>query len=364
MAAILPEEPRAMSTFLELPAHLSPVYEAIVAALQRVNDRFDRQLASEFPPVQRLCQHIERYRGKMLRPILVLASGLAIAEGRTSAAKRQPGRSPDPGDLLSHEHITVAAVCEMIHMATLVHDDVLDDADTRRRGMTVNRLHGNETAVILGDYLIAAAYHLCSQLDSQRIALMLGQASMTICTGELLQLSHREDLSLDEPTYFEIVERKTAALVALACHLGAACSGADEPTCRRFEQYGLHLGVAFQIQDDLLDITSRPGLLGKPVGKDLEKGKLTLPMIHHLAAAAPLDRGRALALLEQASRPGQQHAAAELVRLLEQTGSIEHARQVASRLVQQARAELEPIPATPARELMLVMADTVVTRAF
>jgi octaprenyl-diphosphate synthase len=302
--------------------------------------------------------------------MLVLACGLAA--GGPGGQARGPGPQVtfhplhDPAHytaLLSPDHVTIAAVCEMIHMATLVHDDVLDEADTRRRGHTVNNLHGNETAVLLGDYLIAAAYHLCSQLDSQKIALMLGHVSMTMCTGELLQLSHREDLSLDEPTYFEIVERKTAALVGMACHLGAAASGADEDACRRFERFGLHLGVAFQIQDDLLDLTSVQGSLGKPAGKDLEKGKLTLPLIHHLAVAAPLERGRALALLAEGGHRNSS-ATPELLRLLEGTGSIAHARGVAHRLVAEAREQLEPIPDTPARALLMAMADTVVSREY
>lgn len=349
-----------MPAFLDLPPHLDETAAIITGALADVNQRFDRQLQSEFPPIQRLVRHIERYRGKMLRPMLVLASGLAAAPSAMEGATQHRGA-------LTADHITVAAVCEMIHMATLVHDDVLDEADTRRGGETINRLHGNESAVILGDYLIASAYHLCSQLDSQRIALMLGHASMVLCTGELLQLSHRDDLSLDEPTYFEIVERKTAALVALACQLGAICSKADDETCRRFERFGLHIGVAFQIQDDLLDLTAPHGTIGKPVRKDLEKGKLTLPMIHHLSTASPAGRGKALTLLEDActsSAEGGGGAAAQLAAILEQSGSVAHARRTAERLVQQAKDELHPVPDSPAKELMLEMATTVVRRAY
>jgi octaprenyl-diphosphate synthase len=184
----------------------------------------------------------------MLRPTLVLAGGLAASPSLGLSVS---------SSLLSDAHVTVAAVAEMVHMATLVHDDVLDEADTRRRARTVNRLHGNETAVILGDYLIAAAYHLCSQLDSQDAALLIGRVSMTVCSGELLQLAHRADFSLDEPTYFEIVERKTASLIGAACRLGARCSGADEQTCARLERFGRDIGVAFQIQDDVLDLTGR-----------------------------------------------------------------------------------------------------------
>lgn len=347
-----------MSNLPNLSDDLIPVQCAIMAALSRVNERFDRQLRSDLPPVSRLCEHVERYRGKMLRPTLVFACGLAAAPGTA-------GTEAEFSAVLSPGHVTVAAVCEMIHMATLVHDDVLDEADVRRRGQTVNRLHGNEAAVILGDYLIAAAYHLCSQLDAQATALLVAHTSMTLCAGELLQLSHRGDFSLDEPTYFEIVGRKTASLVALACRLGAEQSGASEVDARRFERFGSRIGIAFQIQDDLLDLTGRQASLGKPVGQDLAKGKLTLPMIHHLGSIAPNDRGRSLRLLEAACAPGADapDAAAGLLRALEASGSIAHARAAAESLVAEAKGELSSIPDSLPKLLLMGMADAVVARS-
>lgn len=350
-----------MSTLTDIPPDLMDVQCRIMAALSDVNERFENQLRSDLPPVSRLCEHVERYRGKMLRPTLVLASGLA--------AQGSGLRTEDSGlSSFSPAHITLAAVCEMIHMATLVHDDVLDESDVRRRGKTVNRLHGNETAVILGDYLIASAYHLCSQVDSQKTALLVAHVSMTLCSGELLQLSHRGDLSLDEPTYFEIIERKTGSLVALACRLGAMASSADESTARRFERFGLKIGVAFQIQDDLLDLTGREATLGKPVGQDLAKGKLTLPIIHHLATVSPAERGRSLELLETAtSERGRAQApsdaAAALLRRVESSGSITHSRTAAETLIADAKSELAPIPDSPAKRLLLSMADAVVARS-
>lgn len=341
-----------MAAPLNMSADLDAVQAALAEGLQRVVVRFDGQLRSDLPPVSRLVQHVENYRGKMLRPTLVLACGLATAPS------------------LSAAHITVAAVCEMIHMATLVHDDVLDEADIRRRGETVNRLYGNEAAVILGDYLIASAYHLCSQLDSQSVALQVAHVSMTLCAGELLQLSHRNDLSLDEATYFELVERKTASLIALAARLGAQCSGADEGVCDRFERFGRKLGVAFQIQDDLLDLTGQRETLGKPSGKDLEKGKLTLPMIHHLATIGAAGRAKSLLLLEQAcgvqkgKGDGAAIAAAALRGALEGSGSITHAVRAAERLVEEGKAELGPVAESDAKALLMMMADAVVRRAF
>lgn len=341
---------------LAAPPQLDSV---LSSALAQVESIFQRQLRSDLPAVARLCDHVENYRGKMLRPTLVLLCGLASAS---------PLRPSVPSSL-SSSHLTAAAVVEMIHMATLVHDDVLDEADTRRRADSINRLHGNETAVILGDYLIAASYHLCSQLNSPQISLLVARASMTLCEGELLQLSQRDSFSLDEATYFEIIERKTAALVALSCRLGATCSGADEADVARLEAFGRKLGQAFQIQDDLLDLTGRQASLGKPVGKDLEKGKLTLPLIHHLASIPPKDRGRSLILLEQAcSRSGAasasgSDAAACLLRSLEDSGSVAHARAIAESLIAESKAELVPIAPSPAKSFLESMADAAITRS-
>ena len=348
-----------MAAALEIPASLAGVQAVLDSALTRVQARFDEQLRSDLPPVSRLVGHVEHYRGKMLRPTLVVVSGLA-------AGTQHAARSTQH---VSEAAITVAAVCEMVHMATLVHDDVLDEADVRRRGRTVNRLHGNEAAVILGDYLIAGAYHLCSTLDTTRASRLIGAVSMTICSGELLQLHHRGDFSLDEATYFEIIDRKTASLIGAACRLGAECSadgGADEATAGRFERFGRDIGMAFQIQDDLLDLLGREAVVGKSVGKDLEKGKLTLPVIHHLAAAPAMQRGRSLLLLERAAGPDagdRAAAAAALLTAIESTGSIAEARRAASSLIERAKGELGALPDSPARGYLMLAAEAVLARA-
>jgi len=345
-----------MRDTLDLPQALIPVRQVLAGAIARVESVFETELDSELPPVNRLCRHVERYRGKMLRPTLVLLCGLAAHE--------QQGDGADAERLAAHlndHHVTVAAVCEMVHMATLVHDDVLDEAGTRRRGDTVNRLHGNEAAVILGDYLIASAYRLCSTVDTGT-ALAIGRASQVMCSGELLQLHHRGDFSLDEPTYFEIVERKTAALIGASCELGARHSGAAPERRCAFETYGLRVGTAFQIQDDVLDLAGDESVVGKPLGQDARKGKLTLPVIHHLRTAPGAARGRTLRLLERAAlgaAPG-----AELVAALAETDSMRYASGVARGLITEARAALSGIPQSPALTMLEAMADAVIERAF
>ena len=209
---------------LNLDAVHQPIAALLAEQLDQVTLIFERQLASDMSAVNNLCMHVENYRGKMLRPMLVLLSGLAAG----SETAEENGTA-----LLTERHRIVAAVTEMIHMATLVHDDVLDEARIRRRGSTVNHLWGNETAVILGDYLISNAFHLCSTVGDPAINLALGQVTNTLCEGELVQLHHRNDYSIDEATYLEIIRRKTASLIGECCRLGAQLSDADERIDRK-----------------------------------------------------------------------------------------------------------------------------------
>jgi len=305
----------------------------------------ERQLASDLPAVNALCRHVERYRGKMLRPTMVLVSGLAAS-----------GRS-DFGDVLTVGHRTLGAVTELIHMATLVHDDVLDDALVRRRGETANALHGNEMAVMLGDYLISNAFHLCSTIGDPSINLALGAVTNTLCEGELLQLHHRDHLGVDEATYLEIVRRKTASLIGEACRLGGALSGAEARAAEALRSAGEALGIAFQIQDDLLDLVGDEDVVGKSLGRDLDKGKLTLPIILHLGEADGRTRETALRLIEHRNAPA-------LRALLIEHGAVDRSAARARAYVEAAKDHIRVLPDSPARDLMLALADQVITRRF
>lgn len=339
-----------MRGVIELPPDLGAVQDALASRLLEVERRFTDHARSDLSVVNELCGHVERYRGKMLRPILVLLSGLAA---------HPLAQSRSPQEILSDDHITMAAVCEMVHMATLVHDDVLDEAAVRRRGPTLNALRGNEAAVLLGDYLIATAYHLCSTLASQEHALAIGHVSRVLCSGELLQIQHREDWTLDEPTYFQILERKTAALIAVACERGAVLSGAAPEHVRALATYGRRLGVAFQIQDDLLDLLGREQTVGKSVGKDVEKGKLTLPLILHLAEAGPAEREATIGAIKGAA--ASEVARAELASRV--APSIARARRIATDLVADARSSIGVLAPTPARRVLERMAEAAVERS-
>jgi octaprenyl-diphosphate synthase len=312
----------------------------IAAGLARVETLFESQLLSRFPAVNDLCKHVERYRGKMLRPTLVIVSGLSFTRD---------------GEALRPEHDIIAATVEMIHMSTLVHDDVLDDAEIRRRGQTVNFLRGNETAVMLGDYLISNAFHLCSRAGDPWLNLRLGEVTNTLCEGELVQLSRRHDLGLDENTYFEIVRRKTAVLVGASCELGTRLAGASADETAAMRAFGEHLGVAFQIQDDLLDLMGDEATVGKSVGRDLEKGKLTLPMIMHIASTTGAERMAAIRAIE--AKDG-----AALRAALVRSGSLDAARARAVEIVEEAKRGLPETRRAHSRELLLELADRVVSR--
>lgn len=339
-----------LSSLVQPGSRSASLAEALRGELREVEEIFERQLASDLPAVNALCRHVERYRGKMLRPTLVLLTGMAVRDGLGDGVGGGDGLGP-----ASRAHRVVAAVVEMIHMATLVHDDVLDEAEVRRQGATVNHLRGNEVAVMLGDFLISNAFHLCSTLGEPSINLFLGETTNTLCEGELVQLHHRENLSLDEATYFEIVRRKTAVLVGACCRLGATLAGAPPRTVESMRNFGTSLGVAFQIQDDLLDLAGRPDVVGKTLGRDLEKGKLTLPLILHLARVSPRERSEAIELIER------RDSSTLLARLLAD-GAVEHARQRAVALVEEGKRELSTIAPSPARDLLSAMADAVIAR--
>ncbi|MBI4718497.1 MAG: polyprenyl synthetase family protein [Planctomycetes bacterium] len=318
---------------------LVELYRPIHEDLARAEATFEAELACDLPVVRRLCDTVRCYRGKMLRPALLLLS--ARASGRLLPA-----------------HHTLAAVIEMVHMATLVHDDVLDEADERRGQPTVCRASGNTAAVLLGDLLISHAFHLCSSLDRQHASRRIGATTNTVCEGELLQNAHRGDPDVDEAIYLEIIRRKTGVLTATACELGAHYAGADEAAVSALRDYGLSAGMAFQIVDDVLDLVGERERVGKSLGRDAALGKLTLPTLHFLLVAAPADAEK----LRRDIRAGAIHDPAELRPLLERAGSIEYALAAARQYVADAVRNLEGLPPSDARSSLTAMAEFIVER--
>jgi octaprenyl-diphosphate synthase len=318
------------------------------ADLARVDHVFAEELQSDLACVNSLVKHVARFRGKMLRPILLLLSAKAL-QGDCEATEAQ---------------VRLAAVVEMVHMSTLVHDDVLDEAEMRRKGATINHLRGNEAAVLLGDYLISHSYHLCSEavapppLEANWAARLVGRTTNMLCEGELLQCSNRGNHDLDEETYYEIVRRKTGALTAASCLLGARFAGADAALGDKLYRYGELIGMAFQVQDDVLDLVGDVREVGKTLGIDAEKQKLTLPLIHFLKTA-PREHADLLRGLLSSRRLDRAEQVQQLVR---PSGSIDYARSEAIRLTREAAACVEDLPAGFARDTLLGICDYVVAR--
>ncbi len=306
---------------------------------------FERALVNDLAPVNALTCHVERYRGKMLRPTLVLTTGMAVREGMVSSTS------------IDQQLNSLAAVVEMIHMSTLVHDDVLDEADLRRGGATINILRGNETAVMLGDFLISSSFHLCSSVGEPWLNSALGEMTTQLCAGEILQLSHRGNLTLDEATYFDIVRRKTGVLAGACCGLAAKLAGASATVAESLRLYGEELGIAFQIQDDVLDLVGEEQIVGKTLGIDLRKGKFTLPIVVHLARCSLLERAETIAVIEACD-------AERLIRLVESTGALTAARERARQLVEHAKGRLAVLSESRARQMLVEIADAAIERTF
>lgn len=308
--------------------------------LREVERVFQEELGSRHPFVEEVLAHLAGYRGKRMRPMLVLLSGLAC------------------GGVESAHHVLAAAI-EMIHTATLVHDDVLDDATTRRHVATINSRWSNETSVLLGDYLFTHAFHLTSSLGDARACRVIGRATNIVCEGEMSQVGERGNLHLSEDHYFDIIEAKTAELCAVSCELGARHAGAAEAICTSLDGYGRDLGIAFQIADDLLDVVGTERQTGKTLGSDLQKQKLTLPVIYLLAQSAPAQATRVRGLL---ARPDLE-TRAQLLPLLESSGAIDYARSRAVEYTVAARQKLGCLADSPAKQVLEDMADFVAIRS-
>jgi len=331
----------------------SATHRRLAEDLAKVRELFLAELTSDLPSVNELVEHAGCYHGKMLRPTLVLVTAMAVL----------PDRAQTQG-----KHLVAAAVVEMVHLATLVHDDILDEAQMRRQGPTVNHLRGNEAAVMLGDYLISHAYHLCSSLGSTSISRMIAHATNTVCEGELLQLANRHNLELNEQTYHQIIERKTASLCGACCKVSAELGGCDAEIIQALFDYGQTLGVAFQVIDDVLDLTGDQATVGKTLGQDMAKGKLTLPLIHAVNSAGPDMSGELRSLLGDQADPGlsqddRVRGAQRLGELLDAGHSLEYAREQACGLIESAKTHLQDhLADSPARTFMLDLADAVITR--
>lgn len=318
-------------------AELIDVYRPIEGHLATLEDLVDRELVSEEPFLREFLDHFSRYGGKRVRPALLFLFGRALGE-------------------IDEGHIKVAAAAELVHVATLIHDDILDEAAIRRQRTTVNRLFGNERAVLLGDWVFTKAFEIVSRMEDARIMQRLVTTSREVCQGEMLQICHRCDFTMGEERYLELVRMKTGALFAFCCEMGAYLSGVTGPLLEACRRYGENLGVAFQIVDDCLDVTGREDVVGKSLGTDLAKGKMTLPILRALDLLDGEERRTLETVFAGDARKG------EVLQRLEAVRAVDYSREKAKTFTEQAKVCLEAIDGRPLRRQMEHLADFVLNR--
>ena len=299
------------------------------------------RLASDVVLINQVAEHIISAGGKRLRPMLVALAGRAC--GGHGA-----------------EHHQLAAIIEFIHTSTLLHDDVIDESDLRRGRSTANAIWGNAASVLVGDFLYSRSFQLMVELDRMEVMRILADATNRIAEGEVLQLLHVRNPDVDEAAYLQVIERKTAVLFAAGTRLGALASGADEAVQQRLHDYGLQLGYAFQIADDMLDYSAEGAALGKNLGDDLAEGKATLPLIHAMAHADAPVRERLRAIVEA----GDAGAMEEVMAAIHACGSLEYSHRRAVEYAEAAEAALDGLPESEAVAALRGLARYAVERGY
>jgi octaprenyl-diphosphate synthase len=309
--------------------------------LERVNDLIRRSLHSDVALINQLSHYIINSGGKRLRPLLVLLSANA---------------SEYRGD----QHINLAAVIEFIHTATLLHDDVVDASQLRRGNMTANALWGNEASVLVGDFLYSRAFEMMVDANDMRIMEIMSHTTNTIAEGEVLKLLNCRDADTTEQRYMDVISRKTARLFEAAARIGAVLG--EQPAAREqaLADYGLHLGIAFQLIDDVLDYSASPEDTGKNVGDDLAEGKPTLPLIHALHKGTP-NQAR---LIRRAIENGGHDNMQAVCAIIESTGAIPYTAQAAQREADLATRALEPLPGSVYKDALYSLAEFSVNRRY
>ena len=339
---------------MDLPAHTNPsihasdgielkelpAFKLIESRLQEVKKLISEQLAAsaKTEAVNRLLEYLNTSSGKMIRPGLVLLAGSAVGE-------------------ITDEHTRIAAIFEMIHNATLLHDDVIDEGQRRRGRPTVNSLWGNESAVLLGDFLLSRVLGMCARLEPQ-IAKEIAATAARVCEGELTQVSERKNWQLSEPEYIEIITAKSASLFSSCCYLGGLLSRGTESQLESLRCFGLNAGIAFQITDDLLDIIGDEHKTGKTTGSDVDKNKLTLALIHLMTVA---DENEKSAIKNKLSSAGD--AKVDLAEMIRSYGSLQYSRSRAHEFVAKAVEAIADLENSDAKDALIKTAEFAAKRA-
>ena len=319
--------------------HFADVQALTAADMAAVDTLIRTRLASDVVLINQVAAHIVGSGGKRLRPMLHLIGARAAGYA---------GR----------DHVQLAALIEFIHTSTLLHDDVVDESDLRRGRKTANAVWGNAASVLVGDFLYSRSFQMMVELDSMRVMRILADTTNRIAEGEVLQLLNIGNADTSEHAYLDVIERKTAVLFAAATRLGAVLAGLPPEQEDALARYGLDLGYAFQIADDVLDYVSDADTLGKNIGGDLAESKPTLPMIFAIERSAPSQA----AMLKQAIEAGGLDALDEVLAAIRATGALDASRERARCYADSARHELSALPASDARDALDVLAGYAIDR--
>ena len=316
--------------------------DAILAADRAEVDRVLRaSLDSDVALIRQVAAYIIGSGGKRLRPALVVMAARACGyQGQA--------------------HYTLAAAVEMIHTATLLHDDVVDESRLRRGIATANATFGNAASVLVGDFLYSRAFQLMVGGGSMRVLEILSNATNVIAEGEVLQLMNSRDPALDEAAYLDVIRRKTAKLFEAAAELGAVLGNASPERAQSLARYGMHLGTAFQLVDDVLDYSGELAAIGKNLGDDLAEGKMTLPLIRAIATGSAADA----ALIRDAITRGGLAEFQPVLEVLRRTGALDYARHCADRECEAAAACVAALPDSPERRNLLELAAFAARRTY
>ena len=317
------------------------IFDLVRHDLDQVEREIGLEAVASVDAVTYISQYLQSGGGKRLRPILGFRCGKLLGESNPSL-------------------VQMAAVVEMIHTATLVHDDVIDMAKTRRGRPSINVVWGNHISVLAGDWLYMQAFQVALRQRSFGVLDVLIELTQRMVEGELLQLERIGKIAVTEADYMELIDRKTASLFSACARMGALTSGADESAETRLGEYAWNLGIAFQLIDDILDFTSREKILGKPVGNDLREGKVTLPLIYALESADAEERK----LVETVLADGNydQVPFAKILHILHRHGGIERAQERAESFTEKARAIIGEFPESPYQRALFAVTDLVTDR--
>lgn len=319
---------------------LDAIRDLVAEDLRAVDSLIQDRLSSDVALVNQLGAYIVNSGGKRLRPLLVVLAARACGYR---------------GD----HHVDLAAIVEFIHTATLLHDDVVDASDLRRGRDTANALWGNEASVLVGDFLYSRAFQMMTSLGELRIMEILADTTNVIAEGEVLQLMNCNDPDVDEAGYMEVIRYKTAKLFEAGTRLGAVINQDDDSIEVAMAAYGMHLGTAFQIIDDVLDYSSDSDEIGKNVGDDLAEGKPTLPLIYVMRHG----NSAHAAIVRKAIEEGGRDKIEEVIKAIESTDAIAYTTRLARQEADLAKAALAELPASPYREALLALADFAVERS-